>query len=313
VTQDIRIPGQPGRDADTLAVDDQARELLEGAIDLHVHPSPSPFPRRIGIYEAAKQAAAAGFEAIFVKSHHHSMVSDVQALSEAMGSLPLPVYSGVALNNQVGGINPYAVELALQQGGRVVWFPTIASHRHICVHDSELKFPSSTLEMRHNEPVTIRDESGHVLEEVRDILALIKDQDAILAGGHLGIEELDLLIRTAHEMGLRRVLVNHPNFVIGATPGQCAEWAQLGAYFEHSLCMYDERSTFFHWKVDVLLDYVKAVGVERTLLGSDLGQANNPLPIESYEKIVRALLEEGVSGEDIRRMVGGTAREVAGL
>lgn len=307
-----RMEGQTSLDTD-LNMDAQARDLLVDAVDLHVHPGPSPFPRRIGIYEAAEQARDAGFRAIFVKSHHHSMVSDVHAIADAVGTLPIPVYSGIALNNQVGGINPYAVELAFQQGGRIVWFPTIASSKHICVHDENLKFPSSTIEMRHNVPISIRDENDGVRPEVRDILTLVKESDAILAGGHLDVEELDLLIRTAHRMGVERILVNHPNFVVGASPGQCREWVDLGARFEHSLCMYDERSTFFHWKLDVLLDYIKAVGVQHTLLCSDLGQDNNPLPVEAYQVVVRGLLDAGVPEPDVRRMVGGNAAELAGL
>lgn len=293
--------------------DREATDLLVGAVDLHVHPGPSPFPRRIGIYEAARQAKEAGFKAIFVKSHHHSMVSDINAVRDAMGSLPIPIYSGVALNNQVGGINPYAVELALQQGGRIVWFPTIASGKHICVHNDELKFPRPTTSMRRDVPVSITDESGEVLPEVRDILTLIKENDAILSGGHLDVDDLDLLVRTAHEMGLPRILINHPNYIIGATPQRCAEWAQLGAYVEHSLCMYDERSSYYHWKIDVLIDYVKAVGVQRTLLCSDLGQKNNPLPVEAYSLVVRGLLDAGVPATDIRHLVGGNAGELAGL
>ena len=295
------------------APDEEAKDLLVDAVDLHVHPGPSPFPRRIGIYEAARQARDAGFRAIFVKSHHHSMVSDIHAVRDAVGSLPIPVYSGVALNNQVGGLNPYAVELALHQGGRIVWFPTIASDKHICVHNDELKFPSTTTTMRKDMPVQIRDEHGAVRPEVRDILSLIKEHDAVLSGGHLDVPDIDLLVRTAHEMGLRRILVNHPNFITGATPAQCAEWVELGARFEHSLCMYDERSTFFHWKIDVLLDYIKAVGVRRTLLCSDLGQKNNPLPVEAYGKVVRALLDVGMSHQDIKLLVGGNAGELAGL
>lgn len=301
------------QEQEPLVLDAEARDLLVGAVDLHVHPGPSPFPRRIGIYEAAQQAKDAGFRAIFVKSHHHSMVSDIHAIRAAVGSLPIPVYSGVALNNQVGGLNPYAVELALQQGGRIVWFPTIASQKHICVHSDELKFPSATTTMRKDLPVQIRDEDGQVRPEVRDILALIKDHDAILTGGHLDVPDIDLLVRTAHEMGLQRILVNHPNFVTGASPEQCAEWAALGVKFEHSLCMYDERSTFFHWKIDVLLDYIKAVGVERTLLCSDLGQQNNPLPVEAYASVVRALLDAGVSHAEIKLLVGGNAGELAEL
>lgn len=241
------------------------------------------------------------------------MVTDVRAAAEAVGGLPIPVFSGVALNDQVGGLNPYAVDLALQLGGRIVWFPTISSGQHIHVHSEGLRFPTASMKLRENSVISIVGDDGDVRPEVRDILSLIKEHDAVLSGGHLGADELNLLIRTAHEMGLRRIVVSHPNYVIGATAAQCAEWVALGARFEHCLCMYDERSSFYHWDVDVLLEYVKAAGVENSQLGSDLGQQDNPLPVDAFGVMVRKLLDAGVSHTDIRRLVGGTARDLADL
>src|SRR5579871_4995190 len=108
--------------------------ILDGAVDLHVHPAPSPMPRRITTREAAELANAAGFRAIVVKSHHHSTVTDV--LGQGLGDprSPTRVFGGVALNNAVGGLNAHAVDLALKLGGRIVWFPTIASSQHISHH-----------------------------------------------------------------------------------------------------------------------------------------------------------------------------------
>jgi hypothetical protein len=284
--------------------DPQVADLLVGAVDLHCHPGPSPFPRRIGIPEAAEQAAGAGFQAIVVKSHHHSMVTDVLALqSPGGGGLPIPVFSGVALNNQVGGINAYAVEMALHMGGKIVWFPTIAADKHICVHNDELKFPKTSRPMRHNHPLTILDAEGRLRSEVDDVIDVIIDYDAILACGHLDVAEVDVLIRAAHDRGVERIVVNHPNFVVGAGPEICAGWADLGVTIEHSLCMYDDRSTFYHWGVDVLVDYIKACGVGHTILGSDLGQKENPLPVESYQRILRLLLDAGVGEKELRRIV----------
>lgn len=289
-------------------MDTEIAELMVGAVDLHVHPGPSPFPRRIGIFEAAQQAHAAQFGAIVVKSHHHSMVSDVLAIKAAVGEMPLPVFSGVALNNQVGGLNPYAVELALNQGGRIVWFPTIASAKHICVHNDELKFPRSSAAMRHSTAVSILGDDGKVTADVRDILGLIRDGDMILAGGHLDTDELNVLVSTALDMGLTRIVVNHPNFVVGATVQSCKEWAARGVFIEHSLCMYDDRSTFHNWPVETLMEFIAAVGPEQTLLVSDLGQANNPLPVESYERVVRDLMDRGVEKAALRQVLTNGAK-----
>lgn len=314
-TASHRTDDKTGLEVEPSVVSDDpaVRELLQGAIDLHVHPAPSPFPRRIGILDAARQAADAGFRAICVKSHHHSMVTDVISVTQAVGSLPIDVFAGVALNNQVGGLNPYAVELALRQGGRLVWFPTIASAKHICVHNEELKFPSSELAIRASEPIGILDDEGNLRPEVSDILDLIRSEDAVLAGGHLDAPQLDVLIRAAHEAGISRILVNHPNFVVGADETICRQWVELGAFVEHSLCMYDDRSTFYHWGIDVLMRYVQAVGVSRTILSSDLGQRNNPLPVESYERIMRLLLDAGMEPESIRLLVARNAAELVGI
>jgi hypothetical protein len=282
-------------------------------VDLHCHPGPSPFPRRISIVEAARQAADAGFKAVLVKSHHHSMVTDVLALQAAGDLLPIPVFSGVALNNQVGGINIYAAELALHMGGKIVWFPTIAADKHICVHTDELKFPRTTRPMRSNEALSVFDESGNLRPDVYEVMDLIKEHDAILATGHLDVPEVDALVRAGAARGVERIVVNHPNYVVGAGPEKAAEWAALGATIEHSLCMYDDTSTFYHWGIETLVEFIKACGASRTIFGSDLGQANNPLPVESYQRIVRRLLDEGIPAADIRKMTGGNGAELLGL
>lgn len=295
----------------TLATDEHvftdARipELLVGAVDLHVHPAPSPFPRNIGIRGVADQAHAAGFRAILIKSHHHSMVTDIAAVDDAIGGLPIPVYSGVALNNYVGGINPYAVELSLQMGGRMVWMPTVSSEQHICVHEREehLKFPSTSIKLRKTTPIAVLDDAGNLLPETVEVLQLVKDADAILSTGHMSPPEITAVLRAANKMGLRRLVVNHPNFVIEANPAQAREWVDLGAVVEHGLVQYDDRTTFFQWQVDTMLSFIDAVGIDNTIIGSDLGQKNNPFPINSYERVLGQLLDAGVSTEDVRKLV----------
>ena len=45
------------------------------------------------------------------------------------------------------------------------------------------------------------------------------------------------------------------------------------------------------------------IGPERTSLGSDLGQVNNPPPIGAYKQIVGNLLDSGFKEEDIQLMI----------
>jgi hypothetical protein len=53
--------------------------------------------------------------------------------------------------------------------------------------------------------------------------------------------------------------------------------------------------------------------VEHTQLGSDLGQRNNPLPVESYRKICGRLLDHGVSEADVHTMVADVPARLLGL
>ena len=50
-----------------------------------------------------------------------------------------------------------------------------------------------------------------------------------------------------------------------------------------------------------------------TSLGSDLGQVNNPLPIEAYKQIVDNLLDSGVKKEDIQLMIRDNPARLIGL
>lgn len=302
---DGRTAGEISGPPDGVVTDQAVREILDGAVDLHVHPGPSPFPRRLGILEAARQAANAGFSAIVAKSHHHSMVTDILALQEGdLSTVPIQVFSGIALNDQVGGLNPYAVELCLRMGGKIVWFPTISSHSHLEHRNSARisNFPTSTIRLRENTSISIITEDGALKPEVHDIIGLVSEEGAVLTGGHLAAEEIDLLLRDARRAGVNKLLVNHPNFIVGATPQRCAEWAKNGVYVEHSLCMYDKNATSYKWGIDKLLEYVEAVGSDHTIFASDLGQLNNPLPVNTYENVLRELLNAGVSEKDLQLM-----------
>jgi Family of unknown function (DUF6282) len=279
--------------------------VLKGGIDLHVHPAPSPLPRRIDAVEAAQAAEAIGMRAIVVKSHHHSTVTDVLALGRDLNGLPVRVFGGIALNSAVGGLNPHAVDLALKLGGRIVWFPTIGSPQHIAHHAAhpDLKFPKLAVHVRDERPVDVLDESGQLRPEVHDIIGLIKEHDAILASGHMAPDRILAVFEAAHAAGVTRLLVNHPNFVVEATHEQGKRFVELGAVIEHSLCMYDDRSSFYNWDIDVLLGWIRAVGVDRSTLGSDLGQMKNPLPSEAFTNIVGQLLDAGLSEGELESMV----------
>lgn len=301
-------------DADRLIDDPEVDAILQGAVDLHVHPAPSPFPRRIGILDAARDAAEAGFSAIVVKSHHTSMQTDVLALRGAgLADVDIDVFSGIALNRTIGGLNPYAVELFLSLGAKVVWFPTISSRAHIDFHHvhHDSRFPTSQFTLRDHEPLSILAEDGGVLPEVHDILEVIRSHGAILNAGHLPAEEIDVLVPIARAAGVDRIVISHPTFIIGASPERTKTWVSEGATVEHCLALAVGREESPLTQA-ALTPYLEACGVSGTVFSSDLGQQNSILPVSGFRRMVRRMLDAGVSGDDIHQMVATNGQQLLG-
>jgi hypothetical protein len=97
------------------------------------------------------------------------------------------------------------------------------------------------------------------------------------------------------------MVISHPNFVIDADPGQCREFVALGAFVEHEVGQYDPYGNK-KWDPRQLLDWINAVGPEHTVLASDLGQRDRPMPVDAFLRVGRLLLDLGLSESDLRRM-----------
>jgi len=287
-------------------------KVLNGAVDLHCHSGPSPFPRRLNHVEAAYDGARIGMRAILVKSHHHNTVMDLLAMSTWLKDAPTPVYGGIALNTEVGGINPSAVAMSLRMGGRCVWAPTTCSAPHIKHHNHGGDFPSAGIDLLEHE-VSIFDESGEVSKETEAVVDIIAETDTLLTGGHLDTESMKALFTVAQRKGVRRMLVQHPDFIVGASERDIEELLRLGAYIEHEIAMYHPDVAGLGWPIEQLANWIRLVGPERTVISSDLGQKGNPLPVDGYIHIATALLEYGVPETDIRRMICDNPAFLLGL
>ena len=241
---------------------------------------------------------------------------DVRAVTPwTLDGVGTTLFGGIALNSHTGGLNPHAVALALQLGGKIVWFPTISAGQHIDHHAANpgLKFPKSTVSLPAPERIDILGANGEILPVIHQILQQIKQAGAVVAAGHMAPDQILALLSASQEMGISKLLVNHPEYVIEAAADDIVRFAELGAVIEHSLCMYDEDSTFYHWEVEELMKWIDLVGPERTSLGSDLGQVDNPLPTESFRKIIGRLLDSGITESEVRLMVVDNPERLLGL
>lgn len=266
---------------------------LAGLVDMHVHSGPDVRARKLDDIAVAREAAAAGLRAVLIKSHV-TITADRAAIAESL--VPgVRVFGAIALNHQVGGLNPAAVETALALGAKEVWLPT---------------FSASGNAGRSN-GIAIADEKGELRPIVRDIMRLVAERDAILGTGHVSVAESVLVVREARRMGLRKVLVTHPdNRMIGMSVETQRELAGMGALFERTY-----ESVLTHPTLDLagFAARIRAVGVDSTVLTSDMGQPENPTPVAGFRECIAGLLAAGITSDEVRLMAGENPSRLLGL
>jgi hypothetical protein len=267
--------------------------VLDGLVDMHVHSGPSPFPRRFDHVQAAEDGARLSMRAMVAKSHHHNTQMDILAMKDRLANVKAQVFGGIALNSTVGGLNVHAVRMCLRMG-------TISSGRHIECHPEDGAFPTTTVPLT-LERIDIVDGNGSLKPEAHEVLDEIKEQEAVVTGGHMYPEYIRTLFEAARDKGITRMVVNHPDFVIGADPALCRELTGLGAFIEHEIGMYDPEGTQ-KWDPARLLRWIEEIGPEHTTLASDFGQASNPKPVDAWMRVGAALLDLGLPEKELRRM-----------
>jgi len=262
--------------------------------------------------EASYDGARINMRGILVKSHHHNTVFDVLAMADQLKDAPTPVYGGVALNSEVGGVNPSAVAVAIKMGGRCVWGPTVSALQHIQAHSHDDGFPTAGADLE-EKVESIWDESGEVSADAVRVTQLVADADILLSSGHLDVDSIRGLFQTAQKNGVKRLLLHHPDFIIGASPEAVREFVGYGAYVEHEISMYHPDVAAPHWPIEQLINWIETIGPEHTVIDSDLGQKENPLPVDGYIYIVQQLLDHGITEQDVRQMICRNTAYLLGL
>lgn len=288
--------------------------LLRGAIDPHVHSGPSIAPRALDHLELAREASAAGLAAVVTKDHDYSGVMTAAMIAHHHPDLRTKVYSGIVLNNVVGGFNPYAVEHTAAMGGKIVWMPTLAAENHLrWEKTANWVHPASTQKMRPATGIPVLNGDRTLRDEVKDVLDVIARNDMVLASGHLHVSETWLVFEEAKRRGVSRMVLTHPEDIVEATLNDVQGIAAMGAFVEHSLCMFVEGSKFKTCGVEDLHRHIEAAGVDNTVLCSDLGQTGTIGPLEGLRRGIKMCLDLGYGDDDIRKMVSTNAARMLGL
>lgn len=295
---------------------DAARSLVAGAYDTHVHIAPDVMERRIDDLSLARRCAEVGLSGFILKSHY---VTTAERAAVVRAAVPgVDVLGAITLNGSMGGMNPAAVEIAGRLGARIVWMPTV---------DSRNQRGSTATDLPGSKPamwgalqadlhaqgivpdvVEVVDADGKVLEQVRKVLRVIAKHDMVLATGHLSAPEILAVVREARALGVRRVVVTHPEFTSQRlTVDQQRELAAEGALLER--CFTTPHTGKVAW-ADLFAN-MRAVGIDHSILSSDLGQPFNPPVEDGLALFADRLLEAGFTKAEIHKMSVENSRFVA--
>jgi hypothetical protein len=149
---------------------------------------------------------------------------------------------------------------------------------------------------------------GTLKPEVLEILDLVAKADVILGTAHLSPGEIVLLVREGRRMGLRKILVNHPEIeFVNMTEALQKEIRGPGVFFERCFA---RKSFLLDW--DGLARVTREVGFESTVLATDLGQPENPHPVEGLAEMRRQFAERGFSESELRVMMCETPAMLLG-
>lgn len=282
-------------------------------MDIHVHAGPSVAKREVDAADMLKEAQVAGYRGFLVKDHYFPTMMGAKMVEEHLdNSKGVKVYGAIALNHAVGLFNLNAVDVAVSMGAKIVYFPTVSSKNHIDHHKGN--FAGSGKTSVPELPVVYVDQHGVMDPAAVEVLKYLADKDVVLGTGHGTAWEIDHLVEKAVKLGVKHILVNHPQFHIGATYEQMSKWAAMGAYIEMNVCVFTSGSRLGTLEDQVIAEMLRAVPLSQLILDSDMGQSGNGSPVEGMYRFIMLLMNKfGLTREDIALITKQNPAKLLGI
>jgi hypothetical protein len=302
----------------------KARSLVEGTIDLHVHPAPSAGPRLTDAGALAVEAASIGMRGALLKDHDRQTAAEAVVANRQLTNSNFEFFGSVCLNGPAGGINPAAVEAAIDVGCRAVFFPTDnAQNDHDFWEQAALDGTDRAAIMEEEESrkyqplLSVLDSGGNLTAEAKTVMKLCADKDVLICTGHLGAREISAVCQEASGTNAR-VLVTHARILTGATQEDHASWVALGAKLEVTYVnccdfMSERVPASLRKTVESEAAFIESLGADGFVLSTDFGQARNASPAAGYVEFLDRLLAEGISEDAIHTMTRTNPAHLLGL
>lgn len=283
-------------------------EPLRGAVDCHVHACPHINGRRLDVFEAVREAAAAGMIGLGLLDNFANSSGLAALAMRELGSLGVDVWGGLIMEPPAGGVSAEAARIALSYGygagtgARFLSFPTHHT-RHVARQEGRSPL---YVEACFGVP-----ETGPLPDPLPEICDLAAKHDVVLNLGHVSDAEAVRLAEAARSAGVGRVLApaNH------TAEAAIRELASLGAMVEFSFFFVShatmvglthvdaEKHRIAAAPIDAMVARIGAAPVEQVVLSSDSGVFLLPPPVESLRAFLCLLEAAGLARSALVRMV----------
>ncbi len=322
---------------------EQTRDLLQGAIDIHVHAGPHlrSSPRSVDPFQAATQARDAGMQAIVFMDVFEMTNGTAWLVNRVVPDFR--AFGGLIMNTIYGGVNPRAVKTALEYGdgakfidfgAHSTYFQAAREGRVVdgnFVPLSELYPKFKTEELDRAIRVPIDEPLGPQLDEIVQLIASYPQ--TYLGTGHVSVEEAVRVVDLAEEYGIKKVLVSSSVTKIAGLE-QLRYMASKGAFLEYTLAAYTHTTPIpkTHYYVEreyssmdegmaeepaggvrLVAEQIQQLGAEQCIIGTDFGVYTLPPPVEGLREFIACLLDLGIPEDDIRKLVKTNPERLLGL
>ncbi len=294
-------------------------------LDLHVHIGPEFLRRRYTIKSLAEEAQREFFG--FAAKNHFQPTTAWAAMIST--NYKIPIIGSITLNKSVGGINPEAVRAALsgfkinpqktnrERGRFIVWMPTIHAEAHLinnnrkdiisewgCATRYQSTYPKGT-----GLTVLDKEDANLLNKETLKVLELIAKEDLILATGHLSSKEVELLVKEALNIGVKRIIITHPFFK--ATNMSIEKQVELSKFKRVFLELCYVNLKMDNIPISLYIKLIKVAGPENIILSTDLGQLSSETVGEGWRNYFKLLKKEGVSKNKFIQMAIENPHKIA--
>ncbi len=152
-------------------------------------------------------------------------------------------------------------------------------------------------------------EEGQTSDDLRQILELIASHGAILGTGHLSAREIYALVGVAREHKVKKILITHPEAPFIDMPiAMQRELAALGCLLERTW-VFTTPALGGVMAPERLVQDIRDVGFESTVLATDMGQVGNPPPVEGLRAYVQTCQKADFDEGQIRRMAATNIKQ----